>query len=448
VLPPDINESRSQFTVVPPKEADDDADTKGLAGRSSAERSEGWSIRFGLSAVKGVGESSVAQVIAEREANGRFESLEDFARRVPVKILNKKLLESLAKSGALDSMGERRAVAENYELIVQYRKSSGDDGGAQTDLFGALGTEMEEGKIEFPVTPPATPQQKLQWEKESLGMYVSSHPLAGMKTYIGRKARLIGELTAKDVGKKITVAGIQEGIKKIRTKKGDMMAIVTLEDPTGKMEVTLFPRVFNEVAPALEQPDTVLVVGGIVDYRMGQLQMRADAVKRASLSTMIKNAKETGTFNEEEAKRGISVIRRMLEEESIEAVDEEGNVIAGETVTVRDGEEPGDDFLGPLGKWLLEGMKMEGLMEKLDGITETHGTSVEMNGSDALHTIDLPARASKQLLLDLKELLVASPGKDGVRLNIGGQMISLPVTVSMSPALKDKVEELVGRYSA
>jgi DNA polymerase III subunit alpha len=209
-----------------------------------------------------------------RRARGarKFASIEDFARRLPAKILNKKLLESLAKSGALDSLGERRSLVEHHQFIADYGKAEGATGSAQTDLFGALGTDMAAQQIEFPSLPPATPQQKLQWEKETLGLYVSSHPLAGMRAYIGRKARLIGEIAAGDVGKKLTMAGIQEGIKKIRTKKGETMAIVTLEDPTGKMEVTLFPRIFAEVGAVLEQPDTVLVIGGTVDLRMGQLQ--------------------------------------------------------------------------------------------------------------------------------------------------------------------------------
>jgi DNA polymerase-3 subunit alpha len=440
VLPPDINESLSHFTVVTPKEGENK-----------------WSIRFGLSAIKGLGESSVYQVIAEREANGKFTCIEDFAKRVPVKTLNKKLLESLAKSGALDSFGERKTLVENYEMIVDFRKATGDTGGAQTDLFGALGSEMEESVIEFPKTAPATPQQKLQWEKETLGMYVSSHPLAGMRKYIARKARLIGELTSKEVNKKITIAGISEGVKKIRTKKGDMMAIVMLEDPTGKMEVTLFPRVFNEIGPALEQPDTVLVIGGTLDYRMGQLQLRADAVKRASLSTMIKNAKEAGTFDEEEAKRGISVTRRSLDEDAVELVDEEGNVIAGETVTVVvDEEQPagtvGDDLIGPLAKWFTDGMPVEGLMEKLDSAEETSASAQALNPegmepSAALHTIDLPARAPRQLLLDLKEILMASPGPDPVQLNIGGQMVTLPIRIAMSGALLERIEEAIGRHA-
>lgn len=432
VLPPDINESLSHFTVISPKERSDGS----------------WAIRFGLSAVKGVGESSVYQIIEERDRGGKFTSIEDFARRVPVKVLNKKLLESLAKAGALDSLGERRKILDNYALIADYRKSAGDVGSAQADLFGSLETNVQEQPIDFPETPPATPMQKLQWEKETLGLYVSSHPLAGMRTYIGRKARLIGELTSKEVGKKITVAGIQEGIKKIRTKKGDTMAIVMLEDPTGKMEVTLFPRIYNEVAPVLEQPDTVLVIGGTVDYRMGQLQMRADAVKRASLSTMINRAKEDKVFDEEEARRGISVSRRFLdiEEEAVEMVDEEGNVIAGETVVLR-GEDGGDDFLGPLGKWLLDKMPLTHILAAL-GWKENGSPAHKATGSGSIsiHTVELPEQAPKQLLLDLKKIFETFPGSERVQLKIGEQVIPLPLTVAMSPIVQKRLDEAIEHY--
>lgn len=433
VLPPDVNESRSQFTVVEAKNSESAA-----------------AIRFGLTAVKGVGESSVRQVIDERETHGRFTSIEDFARRIPGKILNKKLIESLAKSGALDSLGERRQLLDNYQLITDYSKAA--DGGsstAQTDLFAALDQGVETSSIEFPSTPPATPQQKLQWEKETLGLYVSSHPLAGMRRYVGRKANLIGELTTKQVNKKITAWGIPEGVKKIRTKKGDMMAIVMLEDPTGKMEVTLFPRTFNEVGPMLEQPDTVLKIEGTLDLRMGQLQMRAEKITRSSLSAMIKNAKEGGFFDEEEAKRGISVSRRMIEEEAVEAVDEEGNVIAGETMKVTDGG-MGDEFLGPLGRWFVAGMPTDGLTEKIDataGPAEETVTAPPVSPEET-YTIVLPPRAPKQLLLDLKEVLVAAPGPKAVQLDIGGQTIPLPVRIAVSPELEASITRIISSHAA
>jgi DNA polymerase III subunit alpha len=430
VLPPDINESRSQFTVVAPKEGE-----------------ANHSIRFGLSAVKGVGEASVRSVIDERETHGRFTSIEDFARRVPSKLLNKKLIESLAKSGALDSLGERRTLMEHYQRISDYSKASGDAGGAQTDLFGGTSESVETASIEFPKTPAATPQEKLQWEKETLGMYVSSHPLAGMRKYIGRKASLIGELTTKDVNKKITVAGMVESVKKIRTKKGDTMAIVMVEDPSGKIEATLFPRLYTEAAPVLEQPDTVLKIEGILDYRMGQLQMRVDKMSRSSLSAMVKNAKESGLFDEEEARRGVSITRRMLDmEEAVEAVDEEGNVIAGEVMKVVEGEEGGDDFLGPLGKWLLAGMPTDDLEAKLDATQATAPAEPEQaatTSASASYTLVLPARAPKQLLLDIKAILLDSPGSESVALSIGGQNVTLPVTASLTPEVLAKLESTV-----
>jgi DNA polymerase-3 subunit alpha len=441
VLPPDVNESFIQFAAIPPKEKD---------GK--------WSIRFGLTAVKGVGESSVQLLIEERKKNGLFVDIEDFARRLPSKILNKKLLESLAKAGALDGFGDRRMLAEHYGLITDYNKGSGEATGAQTDMFGMMETKMEVTTIEFPATPPATPQQKLQWEKETLGLYVSSHPLAGLKKYIARKAKLVADLSMKDVGKKITVAGIQEGIKKIRTKKGETMAIVMLEDPTGKIEVTLFPRTYAENAAMLELPDTVLVVGGTIDLRMGQLQMRADAVKRSSLTAMIQRAKEDGTFDEEEAKNGISVTRRLLEDDAIDLTDEEGNVIAGEKVKVQEGEMAGDDLFGPIAQWIIRGCKMNDALKALGLETdaaETEDKAVPLavpapapkEAEVAVHTIALPARAPKQLLLDLKRVFETFPGKEKVRLKIGEQVVPLPLTITMSAILERHVEEAIARHS-
>ncbi len=440
VLPPDVNESFSQFAAIPPKEE---------GGR--------WSIRFGLTAVKGVGESSVDLLIEERKKNGRFVSIEDFARRLPTKILNKKLIESMAKSGGLDSLAERRTLVEHYELVTDYNKGAGESASEQTDMFGMLGSAIETTTIEFPHTPPATPAQKLQWEKETLGMYVSSHPLAGLTKYISRKAQLIGNLTLKEVGKKITVAGIQEGIKKIRTKKGETMAILMLEDPTGKMEVTLFPRTYAENAAMIETPDTVLVVGGTVDLRMGQLQMRAETIKRSSLSGMVQRAKEDGTFDEEEAKRGISVMRKTLEEDdAIELTDEEGNVIAGEKVKLQTPDQ-GDDFFGPIAQWILKGCPMNDALKQLglplmaaetiDVQTPKLGVSASQESSISIHTIPLPARAPKQLLLDLKTIFQTFPGSEKVQLKIGEQVVPLPLTITMSPIVERQVEEAIAKHA-
>ncbi|MDD5074374.1 MAG: DNA polymerase III subunit alpha, partial [Candidatus Peribacteraceae bacterium] len=408
VLPPDINESLRHFTAI------------------DREGSVCGSIRFGLSAIKGIGDSSVLQLIAAREAGGKFTSIEDFARRVPSKVLNKKLLEALAKSGALDSLGKRRTFIEHYDRIADFSKASGDVSSQQGDLFSQV-SGMDSATIEFPNTPEASSQEKLLWEKETLGMYVSSHPLAGLRKYIGKKAQLIADLTEKENGKKVKLAGLMEGLKKITTKKGETMAVVTLEDPTGKIEVTLFPRVYAECSQILEQPDTILVIGGTMDLRAGQLQVRADAVKRAALSTMIAHAKTEGFFDEEEARHGIAFARKRPEEtEQVEMLDEEGNVIAGETVIIAENARAGDDLTGPLNQWILKGMPVDDLLTAC-GFTAAEEkpkpkTPVQKKKSPrelgegeeapsartfspthiSIHTIELPERAPKKLLLDLK----------------------------------------------
>jgi DNA polymerase-3 subunit alpha len=414
VLPPDVNESFSAFTVIPPKE-----------------KTGQWSIRFGLAAVKGVGEGSVNELIAERKSGGRFDTIEDFAGRLPPKILNKKLLESLAKAGALDSFAERRTIVEQYETVVAYAKGAEGAAGGQASLLDGLDNAVERALIEFRPTPPATPQQKLEWEKETLGLYVSSHPLAGLKKYISRKAQMIADLTTKSVGKKATLAGIVESVKKLRTKKGDTMAIVMLEDPTGKMEITLFPKTYADAAAVLEQPDTVLIVGGVIDQRSGALQMKVDAVKRSSLSTMIQRAKDEGLFDEEEAKNGLKRVRKE-EDETVDLVDDEGNVEAGKKATIATD--------APIEETIVS----EG------GASDASAVSIESSAdapSISLHTVVLPPRAPKQLLLDLKDVFLLYPGSEKVQLKIGEQTVALPVTVSMSPLLQQRIDEVLGKYS-
>ncbi len=448
VLPPDINESLRHFTAIP-----------GTKNKEQGTSNAAGSIRFGLTAIKGIGDSSVQQIIEVR-GERKFASIEDFAKRVPAKVLNKKLLESLAKSGALDSLGERGALVAHYDVIAEYGKAAGDVSSAQEGLFGA--GQMDEATLSFPESVPATGLQKLQWEKETLGMYVSSHPLAGLKKYIGKKAQLIANLTLEDAGKKITLAGIVEGVKRITTKKGETMAILFLEDPTGKMEVTLFPRAFADAAEHLEQPDTVLVVAGILDVRNSMLQMRADVVKRASLSTMINKARAAGFFDEEEAKSGLRLSRPVVgSDDGVDAVDEEGNVVAGEVINVTEAPAPDAEFYGPLGKWILEGMPTNEAITVLN-IEGTISPVVPVNKSQEPRTknpepispspirpyqITLPARAPRKLLLDLKHTLEMFPGSERVQLMIGEQQIDLPITVATSTILEKKVEEVIAAHS-
>jgi DNA polymerase III alpha subunit len=383
----------------------------------------------------------------------------DFAGRLPPKILNKKLLESLGKAGALDSFVERRTIVEQYDRVVAYAKGAEGAGTGQASLLDGLESAVERASIEWAPAPPATPQQKLEWEKETLGLYVSSHPLAGLKKYIARKAQMIEDLTSKNVGKKATLAGIVESVKKLRTKKGDTMAIVMLEDPTGKMEVTLFPKTYADAAAVLEQPDTVLVVSGVIDQRVGQLQMKVDAVKRSSLSMMIQRAKDDGMFDEEEAKRGLTRARRE-EEDQVDHVDEEGDVVAGAKAKIAEEPSAVDELHGPVSAWVLRGMPAAESMEALGlgsagpspaEADEPSAVSVEASreaSSISLHTVALPPRAPKQLLLDLKDVFLRYPGPEKVQLKIGEQLVALPVTVTMSPLLQQRNDEVLDNYAA
>jgi len=448
VLPPDINESLAHFTAI-----------------------KGKKIRFGLTAVKGVGESSVRQIITIREETGKFESIEDFGQRIPSKLLNKKLIEALAKCGALDSLGERSKFVANYDKIAEFSKAAGDVGSEQTDLFAHVEDKGGAATIEFPETKEVPQAMRLQWEKETLGLYVSSHPLAGLTKYISKKVQLVRDFNREMIGKKIKVAGIVEGIKKITTKKGDTMCIVFLEDPTGKIEITLFPKTYAVAAGWLEDADTVLVVGGTLDERAGQMQVRADAVKKASLPRMVERAKEEGFFDEKEAKEGLNITRIAFEEpEVLEAVDEEGNVIAGETVTV--GEESGakaSDLIGDLAGFIARGMKVEEAVGELEGVFDDAASKFQApstkrisnsksqkkakSESEAaspstirIHTIELPEQAPKQLLMELKSTFERFPGKERIQLKIGSQDVPLPLTVTMSTILEKKVEEVMGKY--
>ncbi len=464
VLPPDINESLAHFTAMPSGE-----------------------IRFGLTAIKGVGESSVREIIRFREEGGKFTSIEDFAKRTPSKLLNKKLIEAFAKSGALDSLGQREVFVANYDKIADFSRASGDVAAAQTDLFAHVEDHGGVATIEFPKTEEVPLALKLQWEKETLGLYVSSHPLAGLTKYIAKKAQLVRDFTRDSIGKKVTVAGIVEGTKKITTKKGDSMCIVFLEDPTGKIEITLFPRTYAQAAEWLENPDTVLVVGGTLDYRGGAMQVRADAVKKASLPRMVERAKEEGFFDEAEAKRGLKIVRHSLEEpETMEIVDEEGNVIAGETVTVGSDGDAASDLVGDLASFIAKGMPMEIVLKELGDIfqeeiqeqketkskevSKTQSKTKSKKGSSRrslnddeeiaptmepqfsnpairIHTIHLPEEAPKQLLLELKSIFERFPGKERIQLKIGSQEVPLPLTVTMSTILEKKIAEVMGRYA-
>ena len=213
VLPPSVNESGSYFTVII-----EDIDLDQLDIENEARDEKLAKIRFGLSAIKGIGEDTVDQIIHERKNNGLYKSLSDFAKRVPAKLVNKKTLEALAFSGAFDYFGDRKAIVESLDDLAKFAREQQDQSASgQLGLFGGVGDEA----IEFSLkNSKATKEDILRWERESLGLFVSDHPLKGLGGYFKKYGSLIGNFEEEDVGKIKTIHGIVVGARKITTKKG------------------------------------------------------------------------------------------------------------------------------------------------------------------------------------------------------------------------------------
>jgi DNA-directed DNA polymerase III PolC len=251
VLVPDINRSASVFAARP-----DDA-----------------TIPFGLSAVRNVGEGLVAMVIAERDRNGSFVDFHDFCDRVDPQVLNKRAVESLVKAGAFDSLGhERRGLLVAMDQIIDRalaRRRERQQG--VMSLFDDGGSTDEPSAFDERIPIPALAfdkMQRLAYEKEMLGLYVSDHPLMGMEHLLRRRADCtIRELReSPETGEVRTVAGVVTNLARKYTRKGDLMAIFVLEDLQAAIEVMVFPRTMADFASLLAE-DAVVAVKGRLDTR-------------------------------------------------------------------------------------------------------------------------------------------------------------------------------------
>jgi DNA polymerase-3 subunit alpha len=323
ILPPSINESFSRFTVV--------GDNK---------------IRFGLLAIKGVGEGPIKELIDVRDKTGPFKSLEDFAKRVPVKILNKKLIQAMSYAGAFDDFGDRRQIAENYEEISNFAKqmqsAANDD---QTDIFGMM-EPQEHGdmKLRLKKVESTSDLQKLKWEREFLGMYVSSHPLRGLRKYIAKKGNLIGDLNEQNIGRTVKVVGLISNLKKILTKSGTYMATFLIEDPTAMINATMFPKDLAKYGDALSE-NSVLGFSGRLNYRRDQYQVSCEVAKNLSIDNMIMNAKELNAFDENDKTGGaIRMLDDILAEKKELADLEKQNEVKIEDFDVTPEKEEEDDI--------------------------------------------------------------------------------------------------------
>lgn len=247
VLAPDVNKSFVEFAVVP--------------GENE--------IRFGMAAVKGVGVGAVEEVLRAREIDGEFKSIEDFAKRVSSTKFNKKAWESLIKSGGFDSFGDRSDLLFNLETIQAYgSKVQKEALSGQTDLFGDLqGAASIQPTVTLQTSPTKyTEKERLTWERELLGLYISAHPLDNYDTYFSEQTIPLGRMKPEIDGKKATIGGLVSSVRTIITKSGTKMAFVKLEDKTSEAEVIIFPNLYEQVGAKLVQ-DAVIRASGKVSAR-------------------------------------------------------------------------------------------------------------------------------------------------------------------------------------
>lgn len=269
IMPPDINESFGTFTVV----SSGTKDNKPIDDKEKID-----TIRFGLRAVKNVGEHIVEEVIKERKANGPYKDVFDLLERVTDKDLNKKSLESLIKCGALDAYGERGVLLSNLERLLSYNKDWVKNKESKQSSLFADTPSITLSKMTLNPAPDADQNEKLAWEKELLGLYVSEHPYNNFRKYLASYATPLSSLKGRRGESATVIAGIVSGLKKILTKKGEAMLFVKIEDATQSIEILVFPRTYKETAD-LWQVGQALIMDGSVSEKDSEVKFLVDRVK-------------------------------------------------------------------------------------------------------------------------------------------------------------------------
>jgi DNA polymerase-3 subunit alpha len=255
VRPPDVHRSFVEFTV------------------------EEEAIRFGLLAVKNVGEGAIESIISSREADGDFKSLADFCARVDLRLANKRVLESLIKVGALCRFGHAAQLLEALDdAMAAGQAAQRDRLSGQTALFD-LGSAPEALDRPLPQVPEALSRERLRWEKELLGLYLSEHPLGAISEQLGQYVTAYSaDLKDESLdGRRLVMGGIVTGLRLVTTRNKETMAVATLEDLQGTLEVVVFPRMYATSAGTFAD-GAILLVAGRVDHRGEEASLLADAV--------------------------------------------------------------------------------------------------------------------------------------------------------------------------
>lgn len=261
ILPPNINESFGGFTVI---------------GDSRKEKTE-RAVRFGLYTIKNLGTDIADAIIEERKQRGSFKTLADFFERINHKNLNKKSVEALAKSGAMDDLSERNMIIGNLETLLSFNKEIKGNSN-QDSLFGSIGGL--EVKLSLMPQEEASMKEKLTWEKELLGLYISGHPLSAYKEKIEKFGTLIKTIqTQIKVNTPVTVAAIIDDVRIVTTKNNARMAFIKITDLTGSIDAVVFSKLF-ETTKDLLVIDNIIALQGKVTERNGEKSLMIESLKK------------------------------------------------------------------------------------------------------------------------------------------------------------------------
>lgn len=272
VLPPNINESFGGFTCLPAQAGlPDEADTV------ISETNKSQKIRFGFYTIKNLGTDISDAIIRERKERGKFKSMTDFLDRIKHKNLNKKSMDALIKSGCMDDWGDRGIFLSNLEGMLAYNHAQNTQNENQVSLFGGLKNQISSFTMKDGTK--ATQAEKLLWEKELLGLYISGHPLDRLREKLEARSINIKKIKA-ELGNdmKVTIAGIIESSRQVVTKKNERMAFLKIADFTDSIEAVAFPSIFKESIDILV-PEKCIALSGKVSNRNGEKSIIIEAVK-------------------------------------------------------------------------------------------------------------------------------------------------------------------------
>jgi DNA polymerase-3 subunit alpha len=259
ILPPDVNVSGFSFGV------------------------DGAAIRFGLGAVKNLGQKAIEAIVAARASEGRFQGLVDFCRRLDLQLVNRRVVESLIKAGAFDGLGRPRAqllagLDAAFDAAQRYQRERDQSQVSMFDLLGGPTPALEPDPLDATIAE-WDPEQRLAFEKEVLGFYLSGHPLRGVWEQARRLGVIgTGALAQIEDGGRVLVCGLVAGLREINTKNGNRMGFLTLEDVEGTIEVTVFPEAFRQ-AGALLHGSAPVLVRGRVEGAGGPRKLLADEIR-------------------------------------------------------------------------------------------------------------------------------------------------------------------------